>query len=186
MLTTGDVAKLFDVSAQTVINWLEQGRLPCERIGKGPRRLSEQVVLRYIKEVGISPESLEPNIYGEILRRTGQTGFVTVFEAAALVRVDGLLGTCTDKVRRLLGLGSGDVAGIQFVRMARWSYLPSGEEISSFETLSRDTETELRFLRTNPPLVQGRALVSPYGERPGVFGGWVFSLWGTESMDGTN
>ena len=36
MLTTGDVAKLFNVSAQTVINWLEQGRLPFERIGNGP------------------------------------------------------------------------------------------------------------------------------------------------------
>ena len=54
MLTTGEVAKLFQVSAQTVINWLDQGRMPFERIGRGPRRLTESNVLNYIKEIGIS------------------------------------------------------------------------------------------------------------------------------------
>ena len=46
MLTTGEVAKLFHVSAQTVINWLDQGRMPYERIGRGPRRLTEEAVMR--------------------------------------------------------------------------------------------------------------------------------------------
>lgn len=63
MLTTGEVAKLFHVSAQTVINWLDQGRMPYERIGRGPRRLTEEAVLRYVEEIGISPEALDEEIY---------------------------------------------------------------------------------------------------------------------------
>jgi len=63
MLTTGEVAKLFHVFAQTVINWLDQGRMPYERIGRGPRRLTEEAVLRYVEEIGISPEALDEEIY---------------------------------------------------------------------------------------------------------------------------
>jgi excisionase family DNA binding protein len=67
MLTTGEVARLFHVSAQTVINWLDQGRISFERIGRGPRRLTEQKVLEYIKETGISPEALEQTIYRRLI-----------------------------------------------------------------------------------------------------------------------
>lgn len=63
MLTTGEVAKLFHVSAQTVINWLDQGRMPYERIGRGPRRLTEESVMKYVEEIGISPEALDEEIY---------------------------------------------------------------------------------------------------------------------------
>ena len=64
MLTTGEVAKLFHVSAQTVINWLDQGRMPFERIGRGPRRLTDESVMRYVEEIGISPEALDEEIFG--------------------------------------------------------------------------------------------------------------------------
>ena len=70
MLTTGEVAKLFHVSAQTVINWLDQGRLPYERIGKGPRRLTEQAVLSYIHDIGISTEALDGEIYEGLLKKS--------------------------------------------------------------------------------------------------------------------
>jgi excisionase family DNA binding protein/PAS domain S-box-containing protein len=70
MLTTGEVAKLFHVSAQTVINWLDQGRLPYERIGKGPRRLTEASVLKYIQDIGISTEALDGDIYESILKKS--------------------------------------------------------------------------------------------------------------------
>ncbi len=68
MLTTGEVAKLFHVSAQTVINWLDQGRMPFERIGRGPRRLTEEAVMRYVEEIGISPEALDEEIYARTAR----------------------------------------------------------------------------------------------------------------------
>ncbi len=68
MLTTGEVAKLFHVSAQTVINWLDQGRMPYERIGRGPRRLTEEAVMRYVEEIGISPEALDEEIYARTAR----------------------------------------------------------------------------------------------------------------------
>ncbi len=58
MLSTGDAAKLFQVSSQTVINWLDQGRLPYDRIGKGPRRIAEVNILQFIKEIGVSEDSL--------------------------------------------------------------------------------------------------------------------------------
>ncbi len=72
MLTTGEVAKLFHVSAQTVINWLDQGRMPYERIGRGPRRLTEEAVMRYVEEIGISPEALDEEIYARAARALAQ------------------------------------------------------------------------------------------------------------------
>ena len=72
MLTTGEVAKLFHVSAQTVINWLDQGRMPFERIGRGPRRLTEEAVIRYVEEIGISPEALDEEIYSRAARMLAQ------------------------------------------------------------------------------------------------------------------
>lgn len=44
-LSTGQVAKAFDVHPQTILNWVEIGRLTCTRIDGGPRRFPvEQVI----------------------------------------------------------------------------------------------------------------------------------------------
>jgi excisionase family DNA binding protein/PAS domain S-box-containing protein len=67
MMTTGDIAKLLHVSAQTVINWLDQGRIPFERIGSGPRRVSAKNLLAYLEAEGISSQTLDQNIYKQLV-----------------------------------------------------------------------------------------------------------------------
>ncbi len=91
MLTTGEVAKLFHVSAQTVINWLDQGRMPFERIGRGPRRLTEESVMRYVEEIGISPEALDEEIFSRATKA-----------AAAYRNADGPAVVVTDPELRVV------------------------------------------------------------------------------------
>ena len=86
MLTTGEVAKLFQVSAQTVINWLEEGRMPFERIGKGPRRLTEAAVLDYVARIGLSPQTLDQELYEGLLRQAGREVGTTLPAVAVLDR----------------------------------------------------------------------------------------------------
>jgi PAS domain S-box-containing protein len=42
--------------------------MPYERIGRGPRRLTEEAVMRYVEEIGISPEALDEEIYARTAR----------------------------------------------------------------------------------------------------------------------
>lgn len=60
--TTGQVAKLFNVSAQTVINWLMQNRMQFDRIGKGPRIIQASELRRYVHEINISEQALDPDM----------------------------------------------------------------------------------------------------------------------------
>lgn len=72
MLTTGKVSKLFDVTAQTIINWIEQGRFPSDRHRKGPRKISEKDVYDYVKKENIVIETLEPKIWALVLKKINQ------------------------------------------------------------------------------------------------------------------
>ncbi len=38
--TTGEIAKLCEVSPKTVISWIDRKELPSFRIGRGPRKVS--------------------------------------------------------------------------------------------------------------------------------------------------
>jgi excisionase family DNA binding protein len=111
MLTTGEVAKLFQVSAQTVINWLGQGRMPFERIGKGPRRLTEESVLNYITEIGISVEALESTIYDKTLRMATAAKTEQDDPAAALLNPKLNVMAWTEGLRNITGFSAMDVLG---------------------------------------------------------------------------
>ena len=67
MMTTGEIAKLFQITSQTVINWLEEGRMPFDRVGRGPRRVTEAALLNYIQQTGLSADSFEPELYAKIV-----------------------------------------------------------------------------------------------------------------------
>ncbi len=76
MLTSGELAKLFDVSSQTIINWLDQGRMPYQRIGNGPRKIKEQDVLNFIEKGNpdgspISMDTLNQDILKLVLKAVG-------------------------------------------------------------------------------------------------------------------
>lgn len=49
-LTTGQVATICDVSAQTVINWLDCGRFTFTRLGRGPRRIPAVEVADFLQK----------------------------------------------------------------------------------------------------------------------------------------
>lgn len=77
MLTSGELAKLFEVSSQTIINWLENGRIPYQRIGNGPRKIKEQDILDFIKKgnsdgTPISMDTLDQKILATVQKAVGE------------------------------------------------------------------------------------------------------------------
>lgn len=45
-VTVSQVAEFFEVTPQTVRNWVDRGWLPADRIGRGPRKISVTVLDR--------------------------------------------------------------------------------------------------------------------------------------------
>ncbi|MFC1584950.1 excisionase family DNA-binding protein [Fibrobacterota bacterium] len=110
MLTTGEVAKLFQVSAQTVINWLDQGRMPFERIGRGPRRLTEETVLKYIKDIGISHSALDQTIFNKTLKKVHAGGNETN-DSVAVINKDMIIIAWNEGAVSLTGFDTVDALG---------------------------------------------------------------------------
>lgn len=55
-LNSGDVAKLFDVTPETVRQWEKAGKLVAFRSPGGRRRFPRDEVERLMREAGIEPE----------------------------------------------------------------------------------------------------------------------------------
>ncbi len=117
MLTTGEVAKLFQVSAQTVINWLDQGRMPFERIGRGPRRLTEESVLNYIKEIGISTSALDQAIFSKAQKSVFASSNQSS-DSVAIINSDLVVIAWNEGVKAITGLSPLDVLGKQYQELA--------------------------------------------------------------------
>lgn len=49
-ITTGRIGAALGVTSQTVINWMEGGKLPFFRIMRGPRRCKASVLLKFIRD----------------------------------------------------------------------------------------------------------------------------------------
>jgi excisionase family DNA binding protein len=72
VLTTGEMGKLIGVSPITIINWMEGGKLPFERIGpRGRRKISEREAMAFVRQQGLAPERLDQEIWGRILDDPG-------------------------------------------------------------------------------------------------------------------
>ena len=70
------MAKLFHVSSQTIINWLDLGRINYNRVGKGPRRIKKIDIYNFIKKGNpdgspIPIDSLDEKIYNDIEKSIG-------------------------------------------------------------------------------------------------------------------
>lgn len=70
------MAKLFHVSSQTIINWLDLGRINYNRVGKGPRRIKKIDIYNFIKKGNpdgspIPIDSLDEKIYKDIEKSIG-------------------------------------------------------------------------------------------------------------------
>jgi excisionase family DNA binding protein len=55
-LTTGEAAQRLGVSAQTVVNWIDQGRLPAIRTLGGHRRIALGDLLELATQLDTTPE----------------------------------------------------------------------------------------------------------------------------------
>lgn len=66
MLTTGDAARLLGVTAQTVVNWVEAGRIPAVRVGRGRRRIACASLRQFAQENGIPAETNAPDLWEKI------------------------------------------------------------------------------------------------------------------------
>lgn len=180
MLTTGDVAKLFHVSAQTVINWLEQGRLQFERIGNGPRRLTEANVLRYIKEIGITTDALDQSVYQDLLHKAGSDEASSHGPAVLVLTRDGRILTGTDGCGAILGRLPLEVINEPYNR-----YVQLTEPLSRAPVLLSQGQTqpnlECLWQRPGANDHSGRLTVSPWFETPSVPAGWILAFHSPES-----
>lgn len=180
MLTTGDVAKLFNVSAQTVINWLEQGRLPFERIGNGPRRLTEPNVLRYIQEVRISPEALDPTIYQGILHAVNGNRRQLEGPQIWVVGKDGQVLVASEASLKALGLSDlSEVQGASYSRLLQLQDAYTRAPVSLGDALPAQM-TEYLWQKTDGDQ-SGRVTVTPWFAASSEPAGWVLAFRGTES-----
>ncbi len=180
MLTTGDVAKLFNVSAQTVINWLEQGRLPFERIGNGPRRLTEANVLRYIQEIHISPEALDSALYQSILHAVNGTRRQLEGPRIWVLGREGQVLCATDASLKAMGLpDESEVLGAVYGRFLQLSDSSTRLPVSLGQGQPSGA-TECQWLRAESSY-SGRLTVTPWFASSSEPGGWVLSFRATES-----
>lgn len=58
-LTTGEIARICEVSAKTVISWTEKEQLQAYRIGNGPRRVSVQDFQSFLEARDFPPSVSE-------------------------------------------------------------------------------------------------------------------------------
>jgi PAS domain S-box-containing protein/excisionase family DNA binding protein len=66
MLTTGDTAKLLGVTSQTIINWMESGRLPFVRVGKGRRKILPRQIRAFVEAQGMPVSSLDGALWAKV------------------------------------------------------------------------------------------------------------------------
>ena len=134
MLTTGEVAKLLHISSQTVINWLDQRKLPFERIAKGPRRISETAVLNFIYDNGISEDSLNQEVYQKIKENIPKSNVVHV-EPLIVLNEDLKIISWNTGAQKLYGVSETEILG---------------KPIDSIRTIVENTAANLDFLIRSP------------------------------------
>jgi len=180
MLTTGDVAKLFNVSAQTVINWLEQGRLPFERIGNGPRRLTEANVFRYIQEIRISPEALDSGIYQHILHMVNGSRRQLEGPRVWVLGRDGQVLAATDAALKVVGLSDASEAmGLPYTRLLQvLDFVSKNPVMLSDNQNSQPADFAWRRVEGDQ---SGLVTVTPWFASPGEVAGWVLAFRTSES-----
>lgn len=180
MLTTGDVAKLFNVSAQTVINWLEQGRLPFERIGNGPRRLTESNVFKYIQDIRISPEALDSTLYQAILHSVNGNKRQLEGPRVWVLGKDGQILMATDASLKAVGLVDvSEAQGVPYNRILQLSDPATRVPIVLGVALPGQAQ-ECHWARIEGTQ-SGLVTVTPWNSLPTEVGGWVLVFRAMES-----
>ena len=178
MLTTGDLAKLFHVSSQTVINWLDQGRVPFERIGSGPRRIREVDALRYLRQMQISPETLDSGMYQEILRASSSDmSLVHQGPFLLLISREGKVVSGTEGAIALFGRTQYELMEDVYNRTFQLSDAHTQAPLVLHKSsLTLSGHMELVWQRVGESSPGGKVIGTPYFDAPGNVGGWVLSF----------
>jgi excisionase family DNA binding protein len=178
MLTTGDLATLFHVSSQTVINWLDQGRVPFERIGAGPRRIREVDALRYLKQTQISPDTLEPSMYQEILRASNQDSSVAhTGPFVLIINREGKVVGGTEAAMSMFGKGHLDLTEDVYNRVFQLSDAHTQAPLILHKSaLTQSGSMEMIWQKIGDVQPSGRVITTPYFDGPSTVGGWVLSF----------
>ncbi|MEN9353721.1 MAG: Helix-turn-helix domain [Fibrobacterota bacterium] len=109
MLTTGELGRLLGVTPITIINWMEAGKLPFERIHeRGRRRIRECDVQAFVLREGIDPARLDPELWSRVLeaRESPDDAPALFFTVRDFVCVHW-----SSQAQGLLGWSPGDVLG---------------------------------------------------------------------------
>lgn len=72
VFTTGEAARLLGVTAQTVINWMESGRLPFARVERGRRKVRPSDLRTLVESTGIPAHKLDPELWTRLVGATRQ------------------------------------------------------------------------------------------------------------------
>jgi PAS domain S-box-containing protein/excisionase family DNA binding protein len=148
MLTTGDTARLLGVTSQTIINWMESGRLPFVRVGKGRRKILPRQIRAFVESQGMPVSSLDSELWGKVQEEAD-----AVRESQDLPQlvldVAGNVVYWSQAARELFGWTTGEVVGLPLSKIpARVPGLPvdlldlaapSGNEM--FRTLLLELQT---------------------------------------------
>jgi type II secretory ATPase GspE/PulE/Tfp pilus assembly ATPase PilB-like protein len=81
LFTAYQVADLLDATPGAVVEWIQKGWLPVQRLPDGPLRISEEGLIRFLKQRGVDIEK----IMAKVALRESQESRVTQAEREALV-----------------------------------------------------------------------------------------------------
>jgi excisionase family DNA binding protein len=104
-ISTGKVAKLLNVSSQSVINWANNGTLEFHRIGKGPRKILITSLLVFIESNQLSPDMFDPVIWDSI-NPTSESELTNAFNVIEL------------KIMTECGKNSPEMGALSAIRMS--------------------------------------------------------------------
>lgn len=180
MLTTGEAARLLGVTAQTVINWIESGKLPAVRVGRGRRRIADASLRALIERNAIPAEANAPELWQRIRPSAEENATMPpAFMADAASRIlfwspqsEFFLGwTAQERVGRSLSEIPAHVPGlpVDLAELAR----DSGEE--------NNLSLLLEFQRRDGSMVAAETTLSWIRNAKGRAVGSIFLLEPTQS-----
>ena len=77
-VTTGEIAKICEVSSKTVISWIDRHQLESFRIDRGPRKVNISNLFSFLSEKGFPVDSKE-DLEGMVKEvRSGSQSFSSV------------------------------------------------------------------------------------------------------------
>jgi excisionase family DNA binding protein/PAS domain S-box-containing protein len=183
MFTTGEAARILGVTAQTVINWIESGKLPAVRVGRGRRRIAASSLGMFVRENAIPAQSNAPDLWERLKvdtppEATDLPAVIAIDGRGRVVfwsdRAEALLGwTSLERVGRSISDIPAKVPGLP-VDLAELAREPGEEmrlslhlELGRRDGASVSTETTLSWIRDAKGQSIGTVyLVEPSTESP--------------------